>query len=101
MSRHRNPDDGQYDPALDDPPSREQEEADYLDELQQRLDQAQPLMKGPTPDQELEMYRAVMRRIEALMGAEPGTPEGIELDFLTTVAESVEERLFPLTSSHR
>lgn len=50
------------------------------------------------PKLELELYQAVMRRIEALMGAEPGTPEGAELDFLTTVAESVEERLFPLTS---
>lgn len=31
----RSPDDGQYDPNLDDPPSREQQEADYLDEQAQ------------------------------------------------------------------
>lgn len=31
----RSSDDDQYDPALDDPPSREQQEADYLDEQSQ------------------------------------------------------------------
>jgi hypothetical protein len=43
-----------------------------------------------TPETEQEIYQAVMKRIEGLMGAEPGTPEGAELDFLTTVAESYE-----------
>lgn len=58
-------------------------------------------MKAPTPEQELEMYQAVLRRIETLMGAAPDTPEGIELDFLTTVAESYEERHFPIGQSPR
>lgn len=46
------------------------------------------------PDTELEIYQAVLKRIEALMGAKPDSPEGAELDFLTTVAESYEERHF-------
>jgi hypothetical protein len=48
-----------------------------------------------TPEVELELYQAVMRRIEALMGAQPGTSEGAELDFLVTVAESYEARALP------
>lgn len=49
-----------------------------------------------TPETEHEIYQAVMRRIEALMGAKPDSAEGAELHFLTTVAESHEERHFPL-----
>ena len=48
------------------------------------------------PDLEREMYEAVLKRISSLMDAKPGTPEGAELDFLATVAESYEERHFPL-----
>ena len=49
-----------------------------------------------TPELELEIYQAVLKRIEALMGAKPDSPEGVELDFLTTVAESYEEKHFPI-----
>lgn len=34
----RSPDDGIYDPSMDDPPSREQQLADYLDEQLQIAD---------------------------------------------------------------
>jgi hypothetical protein len=49
-----------------------------------------------TPETELEIYRAVMRRIEALMGAKADSPEGAELHFLVTVAESYEERTWSI-----
>jgi len=37
-------------------------------------------------------YRAALARIEALMDAEPGTPEGEELDVLTDLVEHYEEK---------
>jgi hypothetical protein len=49
-----------------------------------------------TPETERYLYDLVLKRIEALMGAGLGTKEGAELDFLTTVAESYEERHFPI-----
>ena len=48
------------------------------------------------PELERHFYECVLKRIEALMGAKPGTKEGAELDFLATVAESYEERHFPM-----
>lgn len=53
-----------------------------------------------SPEVELEIYQAVMRRIETLMGAKADTPEGAELDFLVTVAESYEARsVIPASST--
>ncbi len=43
-----------------------------------------------------EDYRATLRKIEALMMAEPGTPEGERLDVLATLVEAYERRHFPL-----
>lgn len=48
------------------------------------------------PELEREIYESVLRRISQLMGAEPDSQEGAELHFLTTVAESYEERHFPM-----
>ncbi len=48
-----------------------------------------------TPDLEKEIYEAVLGRISNLMDAKLGTPEGAELDFLVTVAESYEARMLP------
>ena len=39
-------------------------------------------------------YLSTMRRIEALFDAEPNTPEGDELDVLTTLVEAYETRKF-------
>ncbi len=36
-------------------------------------------------------YEAAVRRIEALWGADPGTPEGDELDVLATFVEAYEK----------
>lgn len=41
-------------------------------------------------------HAAVLREIEALWGAEEGTPAGDRLDILATLAESYEERRWPL-----
>jgi HTH-type transcriptional regulator / antitoxin HigA len=37
-----------------------------------------------------------LRRIDRLMDAQPGTPEGDELDVLATLVEAYEERHFPI-----
>jgi HTH-type transcriptional regulator/antitoxin HigA len=37
-------------------------------------------------------YEAALARIDALMDAEPGTPEGEELDVLTNLVEHYEEK---------
>lgn len=50
-----------------------------------------------TPETERYLYGLVLKRIEALMDAKPGTKEGAELDFLATVAQSYEERNFPMS----
>jgi len=39
-------------------------------------------------------YDAALERIDALMGAGPGTPEGDELDVLTTIVEAYEQKHF-------
>src|SRR5579863_3182216 len=41
-------------------------------------------------------YAAAMRRIEAVWGADPGTPEGDELDVLVTLAEAYERQNYPI-----
>lgn len=41
-------------------------------------------------------YAAAMRRIEAVWGAAPGTPEGDELDVLVTLAEAYERQNYPI-----
>ena len=41
-------------------------------------------------------YNAVMRRLDALMDAEPGTPEGDELERLSKEIEVYEEKHHPI-----
>jgi HTH-type transcriptional regulator/antitoxin HigA len=41
-------------------------------------------------------YAAALRRIEAVWGAAPGTPEGDELEILVTLAEAYERRHYPI-----
>ena len=41
-------------------------------------------------------YDAALERIDALMSAKPGTPEGDELDILTTLVDAYEEKHFPM-----
>lgn len=41
-------------------------------------------------------YERALARIEGLMDAEPNTPEGDELDVLTTLIEAYEDRHFPI-----
>jgi len=41
-------------------------------------------------------HAAALERIEALMDAEPGTPEGDELDILATLVEVYEQRHYPM-----
>jgi HTH-type transcriptional regulator / antitoxin HigA len=41
-------------------------------------------------------YQAAIRRIEALWGATQGTPEGDELEVLTTLVEAFESKHYPI-----
>lgn len=41
-------------------------------------------------------YQAALARIEAIFDAKPGTPEGDELDLLSTLIELYEEKAFPI-----
>ena len=41
-------------------------------------------------------YRASLKEVEALMMAEPNTPEGEKLDVLVTLIEAYERKHFPL-----
>lgn len=41
-------------------------------------------------------HEAALARIEALWGADPGTPEGDELDVLADLVEHYEDRHFPV-----
>ena len=41
-------------------------------------------------------YQAVLQRIEGLWGAPPKSPEGDELDVLTTLAEAYERERYPI-----
>lgn len=43
-----------------------------------------------------EEYRAALKRVEALMDAEGGTPEGQELDRLAALVEAYEDRHYPI-----
>ncbi len=43
-----------------------------------------------------EDYRATLREIESLMGAEADSPEGERLDILVTLVEAYERQHFPL-----
>ena len=42
------------------------------------------------------VYVASLNRIDALMDANPGTPEGDELDILVTLVEVYENRRYPI-----
>ncbi|MGF1548993.1 MAG: type II toxin-antitoxin system HigA family antitoxin [Sphingomonadaceae bacterium] len=42
-----------------------------------------------------EEHRAALKEVEALWGAEEGTPEGDRLDVLATLADAYEERRWP------
>jgi len=46
-----------------------------------------------------EDYRAILREIESLMRAEPGSSEGERLDRLVTLVEVYERQKFPLDLS--
>lgn len=41
-------------------------------------------------------YQAALERIEAIFVAKPGTPEGDELELLSTLVELYEEQTFPI-----
>ena len=41
-------------------------------------------------------YQAVLRRIDELLDASPGTPEGDELDVLATLLDAYENQRFPI-----
>ena len=41
-------------------------------------------------------YDAALERIDALMGAKPGSAEGDELDVLVTLVDAYEEKRFPM-----
>jgi len=43
-----------------------------------------------------EDYSAALRWIESLMDAQPGTPEGDELDLWATLVDSYERERFPI-----
>jgi HTH-type transcriptional regulator/antitoxin HigA len=43
-------------------------------------------------------YENSLSRIESLMNAEPGTPEGDELDILVTLVDAYEEKHFPIAA---
>jgi len=42
-------------------------------------------------------YDAALARIDKLMNAELGTPEGEELDILVTLVEAYEEKYYPIS----
>jgi HTH-type transcriptional regulator/antitoxin HigA len=56
-------------------------------------------MKPLSPETERYLYELVLKRIDLLMDAKPGSKEGAELEFLTTVAEAYEEEHFPMRPS--
>jgi len=41
-------------------------------------------------------YQAALKEIEKLMGTQPGTPEGDQLDVLVTLVEAYEAKHFPI-----
>lgn len=44
-------------------------------------------------------YEKGLRRIEALMSAQPGTDEGDELEVLATLVEAYEQKHFPVSAA--
>ena len=54
-------------------------------------------MMVPKIIKEEKAYDAALARINELMDAEPGTPEGDELELLVTLLELYEKRLTQLT----
>ena len=46
-------------------------------------------------------YRAALAEIEALMNAEPDTPDGDRLDVVATLVETYEARRFPAAAGCR
>ncbi|HEV2145864.1 MAG TPA: helix-turn-helix domain-containing protein [Longimicrobiaceae bacterium] len=48
------------------------------------------------PIQTEEDYDAALSEVDALMNAEPGTPEGARLDVLVTLIEAYERRHWPI-----
>ena len=48
------------------------------------------------PIHDEDAYREALRRIEAFMDAEAGTPEGDQLDVLTTLVEAYERKTYPM-----
>jgi HTH-type transcriptional regulator / antitoxin HigA len=49
-----------------------------------------------SPIKTVSDYAAAMRRIEAVWGAVPGSPEGDELEVLVTLAEAYERQHYPI-----
>jgi HTH-type transcriptional regulator/antitoxin HigA len=48
------------------------------------------------PIRSAEDHRNALARIEAIWGAAPGSPEGVELDLLIDLVEHFEEKNFPM-----
>jgi len=46
-------------------------------------------------------YLAILRRIDALIDAQPGTSEGDELDVLAILVDAYEDRKFPIDKPDR
>ncbi len=45
-------------------------------------------------------HRSALKKIESLMGARRGTPEGEKLDVLVTLVEAYERKHYPLDAPH-
>ena len=45
-----------------------------------------------------EEYRRILKRIEVIFDAKPGTPEGVELEYLVKQVEEYEEVHYPIKS---
>lgn len=43
-----------------------------------------------------EEYEQILKRIEEIFNAEPGTPEGNELDYLVVLIEKYEKKNYPI-----
>lgn len=53
-------------------------------------------MANVFPIRNLADYDAALARVENLMDAQAGSPEGDELDILTTLVEAYEDKAFPV-----
>ncbi len=45
-----------------------------------------------------EEYKRILKRIEVIFDAKPGTPEGVELEYLVKQVEEYEEVHYPIKS---